>query len=557
MRRRLRNVQRSSSPETLEVRTLLSALSVSDVTVNEGRSGTTSLRFTVSLESDTAGSFTVRARTLDGTATVASGDYRPVDTVLAFAGTAGESRTVVVLVNSDVVVEPNETFFLDLVDLSNNSTATLPPGPATATILDDDAGGSVRVEGTTLFVFGTEAADDVVLSDDRGDIRVDFNNDRSTIAAPLDSIVIETGGGNDFVDTQDGLSVPMLVNVGDGNDTVRTGTGDDKIIGGAGDDSLRGTRGDDTIIGSRGNDTLDGQRGNDLVRGGSGADSISGSQDNDTLLGDNGIDTLIGGDGHDYVSGLNGNDFLFGSSGNDTVLGGEGEDSLDGQTGEDSLFGGAGNDTLIGGSSSDELVSGAGNDSLVGGSGNDTLRSGSGADTLIGGSGFDRLNAGNGADLLFGGSQADILLGRGGDDILVGGADNDTLEGFTGRDILYGGEGADLLEGNGDEDILIAGELVPAAGMSVVEHLSGSLRAEWLSGRTLTQRVANILNAPGGTNNRLNTEFFIPQGSSFRNLFPESRNRDTVIGGAAQDLFFADLSTDLVFGSSNENIIDL
>jgi hypothetical protein len=30
-----------------------------------------------------------------------------------------------------------------------------------------------------------------------------------------------------------------------------------------------------------------------------------------------------------------------------------------------------------------------------------------------------------------------------------------------------------------------------------------------------------------------------------------------VIGGAAQDLFFADLSTDLVFGSSNENIIDL
>ena len=555
--RRRQNLARTSSVEPLEVRALLTSLSVGDISIAEGQAGTSSLRFTVELDSDTDEAFTVRARTIDGSATSESGDYVPTDLLLAFSGSAGESRTVTVPVNGDVVVEPNETFFLQLLNASSD-TVDLPTAPAVAQIIDEDANSSIRLEAGTFFVQGTLNDDTIRVERFTDVVRVVFNNQFFSAPTPLtDAVEINASNGDDFVFAEDGFPLPMVVRGGNGNDTVKTGTGDDFISGGNGDDSLRGTRGDDTIEGGVGNDTLEGQLGNDLINGGIDDDSITGNDGDDTLFGSSGNDNIRGDDGNDVIRAGSGDDVVFGGSDADQLFGDVGADRLDGGLGNDRVVGEDGNDTLLGGAGSDTLVSGGGNDSLVGGSGNDTLGAGSGADTLIGGSGEDRLNAGNGPDILFGGAQNDVLLGRAGDDVIVGGSGNDTLQGLTGRDILYGGTGRDLLEGNGNEDLLIAGLLTPASGLSTLEHLSGSLRDEWRSGRSLEQRVANVLDLPGGTNNRQNNVFLIEPGRSGSNLESDRSSPDTLSGGAKLDVYFADIGLDTVFGIDDFGVFDL
>ena len=555
--RRRRNPRRTSPAELLEVRTLLTSLSVGDISIAEGQAGRSDLRFTVTLDSATNQTFTVRARTIDGTATSASGDYIPVDTVLAFSGNAGESRTVTVQVNGDIVVEPNETLFLQLLDVSNG-TADLPSGPAQADIIDDDSGSNVRLENGTLFVQGTINSDSIELSRDFNSVRVELNNQVFVAPSSLtNDIDIDSASGNDFIFAEDGFPLPMVVQTGNGNDTVKTGTGDDFISGGNGNDSLRGTRGDDTIEGGNGNDTLEGQLGNDFINGGVDEDSITGNDGNDTLFGSSGDDTISGDDGNDVIQAGNGDDVVTGGTGADQLFGDVGADRLDGGSGSDRIVGEGGNDTLLGSAGSDTLVSGGGNDSLSGGSGDDTLGAGNGADTLIGGSGDDRLNAGNGPDILFGGSDNDFLLGRAGDDVIVGGSGDDTLQGLSGRDILYGGTGRDQLDGNGNQDLLVAGVLTPAFGRTAVDHLSGSLRDEWLSGRSLQQRVANILDLPGGTNNRKNNVFLIETGRAGANLESDRTSRDTLTGGAGQDVYFADIGLDFTFGIDDFDVFDL
>ncbi len=81
---------------------------------NEGNTGTTSRVFTATLSAAVQGSFSVSYNTTDGTATTADNDYLDNDGALNFAGTAGEVKTITVLVNGDSKVEANETFTVTL-----------------------------------------------------------------------------------------------------------------------------------------------------------------------------------------------------------------------------------------------------------------------------------------------------------------------------------------------------------------------------------------------------------------------------------------------------------
>jgi chitinase len=111
----------------------LPALSVSDITFNEGNSGTTNATFTVSLSAASTSSVSVQYATRNGTAT-ASSDYTATSGTLTF--TPGQiSKTVTVSIAGDATVEPDETFFLDL---STPTGATLGRTSATATIRNDD-----------------------------------------------------------------------------------------------------------------------------------------------------------------------------------------------------------------------------------------------------------------------------------------------------------------------------------------------------------------------------------------------------------------------------------
>src|SRR5262249_48993850 len=114
--------------------TTLPTISVSDGTVAEGNSGTSNLRFAVSLSKPSTNTVSVGYTTSNGTATAAEQDYTPTVGTVAFA--PGEtSKFVDVAVRGDTMVEPNETFTLNL---SSPVNATLADAAGTGTIVNDD-----------------------------------------------------------------------------------------------------------------------------------------------------------------------------------------------------------------------------------------------------------------------------------------------------------------------------------------------------------------------------------------------------------------------------------
>ncbi len=109
------------------------SVSIGNVSVNEGNSGTTTARFTVTLSAAASGPVTVAYQTANGTATAGS-DYTAKSGTLTFA--AGEtSKTIDVLVTGDTQVESDETFS---VRLTSATGATIATAQATGTIKNDD-----------------------------------------------------------------------------------------------------------------------------------------------------------------------------------------------------------------------------------------------------------------------------------------------------------------------------------------------------------------------------------------------------------------------------------
>lgn len=112
----------------------LPALSVADVAMREGDSGTAELMFVVTLDKAATGPVTVNYATANGTASAGS-DYTALTGTLTFA--AGEtSKMVHVVVNGDATVEANETLTLTL---SGATGATIADATAVGQITDDDA----------------------------------------------------------------------------------------------------------------------------------------------------------------------------------------------------------------------------------------------------------------------------------------------------------------------------------------------------------------------------------------------------------------------------------
>ncbi len=111
----------------------LPSLSIDDVTVVEGNTGTVNAVFTVTLSAVSGQTVSVNYATADGTATQPA-DYTSTSGTLTF--TAGQtSRTITVPVIGETVPEANETFF---VNLSGATNATIADNQGLGTITNDD-----------------------------------------------------------------------------------------------------------------------------------------------------------------------------------------------------------------------------------------------------------------------------------------------------------------------------------------------------------------------------------------------------------------------------------
>ena len=110
-----------------------SGVSIDDVSVTEGNTGTVDAVFTVTVANAT-GAVTVDYATADATATTAAGDYIAKNGTLNFPlGTT--TQTVTIQVNGDALNEANETF---AVNLSNAVGATVSKSQGVGTITNDD-----------------------------------------------------------------------------------------------------------------------------------------------------------------------------------------------------------------------------------------------------------------------------------------------------------------------------------------------------------------------------------------------------------------------------------
>ena len=110
-------------------------LTINDVSVTEGNSGTTVANFTVTLSPPNASqTVTVAYATANGTAALADNDYVAASGTLTFAPGA-VTRTIGVTVRGDSAIEPNEGFF---VNLSSAANAVIGDAQAIGTIVTDD-----------------------------------------------------------------------------------------------------------------------------------------------------------------------------------------------------------------------------------------------------------------------------------------------------------------------------------------------------------------------------------------------------------------------------------
>jgi len=189
-------------------------LSIDDVSLTEGDSGTKELAFTVTRSGDLSGASSVDYLTVDGTA-ASPFDYEAIPpTTLRFAADES-SKTIAVIVNGDKDLEPDETFSLDL---KNCAGCTIVDDRGIGTILNDDGAPIVSVNdvsltegdsGTKGFAFTVTRSGDL-----SGSSSVDYMTADGTAVSPSDYTAVPLSTLN-FAPGEATRTITVIVN-GDG-----------------------------------------------------------------------------------------------------------------------------------------------------------------------------------------------------------------------------------------------------------------------------------------------------------------------------------------------------
>jgi Ca2+-binding RTX toxin-like protein len=287
-----------------------------------------------------------------------------------------------------------------------------------------------------------------------GIIRIDGSDGPDTIAAGTDGVNLNAEENADDVDVTITGVASMVVNGGNGNDSLtwdgREGTGSISTISGAfdggdGNDLLAGSAGDDTIAGSTGTDTVDYSAASFSV--------YIPSLPNSTVTSIIGSDVLTG---IENAIGSPASDYLYGGAAPNVLRGGGGNDVFRGRGGDDLIVGGPGSDGIDLSRSPKRVVVDLAR-GRADGEGHDVLQK---IENATGSKYGDRIKGTPGANGLYGGAGADVLVSGAGNDFLDGGDGGDTLNAGTGDDQVYGGSGTDTIDGGPGFDACLGGERV-------------------------------------------------------------------------------------------------
>jgi Ca2+-binding RTX toxin-like protein len=415
-----------------------------------------------------------------------------------------------------------------------------------------------------LHIYGTDAGDEITLSDDLSDpddpeIKIEFRN-RSTgeertfrrEVDRFDYLEVFGYGGDDIL--RNLASVGGSLNGHDGSDQLISGPADDWLVGGYGNDTLEGGGGDDWL--------LDGVYDFDP--------SYSSNDDryvfNDALTGDLGHDFVV----EDQPAGFDTLDFSGMTSGVTIDLSKVVRASYyDGQAvspglhlslfNSDSIENLSFIERVIGSKHNDQLTGNSLDNTLVGLDGGDVLNGNAGGDTLYGDlesstepivpnfiPGRDRLNGGEGRDSLYGGPQGDFLEGGPGVDFLRGQSGGDRYL-FSGSMNL----GADYVTELASPDIDTLDFSGLGAGVNVRLDMG------------LTRNVSfglldlNLTGALSGIEDVVGTAFDDNiAGNHLDNEISGLGGNDTLFGGGGNDTLFGDGGLDKLFGEAGNDKLD-
>lgn len=158
---------------------------IDDVTHIEGDTGQTSFLFTITLSNAVDVPVRVDFSTVDGTAQVVDSDYESVSGTLVFNPDEPLTRTVMVVANSDIRVEPDETFALALSNLQAGV-------PLRNVVLARDEGvGTIEADDGTLI----EISDVQVLEGNSGTQQLVFVVTASKPASQAITVAFTTTDG--------------------------------------------------------------------------------------------------------------------------------------------------------------------------------------------------------------------------------------------------------------------------------------------------------------------------------------------------------------------------
>ena len=181
-------------------------------------------------------------------------------------------------------------------------------------------------------VFTTGAGNDAIGVRQRDDGTLDVNVNGESYEVRLgrgQELTLRAGAGDDVIEVAPNVTVNIVVEGGDGNDTITTGAGDDRIDGGAGDDVIFSGAGRDDIYGNSGDDVITGGAGVNIIHGGDGNDDITAGPDTNFIEAGAGDDVIHGGGRNDMLSGGIGNDRIAVGDGATRVYTGAGKDTVD------------------------------------------------------------------------------------------------------------------------------------------------------------------------------------------------------------------------------------
>lgn len=195
-------------------------------------------------------------------------------------------------------------------------------------------------------VFSTGAADDdvQVTNNDNGSLAVSVNGQSYDVEmADGQQLTFRTGDGNDAITIAPDVSVNVVIDAGNGDDTITTGAGDATIYGGDGDDVIQTGSGDNYVEAGNGDDQVQGGSGYNVIYGGDGSDKLQGGNGGNYISGGRGNDAIHGGTGEDILSGGRGNDQIQ-SNGTSHIYAGSGDDAISGSN-LDTIYAEANDDT--------------------------------------------------------------------------------------------------------------------------------------------------------------------------------------------------------------------